>query len=545
MTTDINLITTSSDNGDGTFSNPNIYLDVPDTDIIRVGNIFYMVSTTMHMSPGCPIMKSTDLVNWETITYVYETLDDSDEANLKNGKDMYGNGQWAASLKEHNGKFYVAFNSNTTGTAYVFSTDDIENGTWNRATLGHSYHDCGLFWDDATDGACYLVYGNDIIRYVELEKDASAVKPNGREGILFEGNIAEDGSDVYSRNDSLKNEGTHVYYRNGYYYVFTINALSGRRNEIVHRSTVFPGTNEDWTARIVLDTCFDNYGLNIWGNGVAQGGIVDTEDGKWYCFLFQDHGAVGRVPVLTELIWTEDGWPAAGVNGDTKTVPAIMSIPGTSTGIKSLVTSDEFDSETLDLCWQWNHNPDNSKWSLTERDSHLRLYTTGTAKGWLSARNTLTQRTFGPACSFSASFDVSNMVAGDVAGLGGLANRYGYVGIKCYEDSSKKVIMVDGSNNKGAHNTDADIAEAIDCTTNIVYLKADFIFADENTHYDKMNFFYSFDNVTWNRIGTTATTAYDISPMFMGVRVALFNYATINEGGYVDIDHFHMEVVNG
>ena len=128
----------SYDNGDGTFTNPNVYLDVPDIDMIRVGENYYMVSTTMHMSPGCPILKSTDLVNWETVNYVFDRLAASDAANLVNGKNMYGAGQWAASIKYHNNMYYVAFNSNTTGTAYIFSTDDIENGAWERVELGKS-----------------------------------------------------------------------------------------------------------------------------------------------------------------------------------------------------------------------------------------------------------------------------------------------------------------------------------------------------------------------------------------------------------------------
>ena len=133
--------TSSSANTDGTFDNPVIYADVPDIDIIRVGNAYYMVSTTMHLSPGCPIMKSTDLVNWEIVNYVYDILGDTDAMNLRNGKSMYGNGQWATSLKYHNGIYYVAFNSNTTKKAYLYTTDDIEKGSWTKTTLNGFFHD--------------------------------------------------------------------------------------------------------------------------------------------------------------------------------------------------------------------------------------------------------------------------------------------------------------------------------------------------------------------------------------------------------------------
>ena len=85
--------------------NPIILSDIPDPDIIRVGKDYYMVSTTMHMTPGVPIMHSTDLVNWRIIGYVYDRLEDNDAHNLKNGLNIYGKGQWATCIRYHKGKF--------------------------------------------------------------------------------------------------------------------------------------------------------------------------------------------------------------------------------------------------------------------------------------------------------------------------------------------------------------------------------------------------------------------------------------------------------
>ena len=100
-----------------------IYADVPDISIIRVGGTYYMSSTTMHMNPGVPIMKSTDLVNWKLINYAYETLEDNDDKlNLDNGKNDYGRGSWASSLRYHNGTYYVSTFSGTTGKTYIFKT---------------------------------------------------------------------------------------------------------------------------------------------------------------------------------------------------------------------------------------------------------------------------------------------------------------------------------------------------------------------------------------------------------------------------------------
>ena len=315
----------------GKFSNPVIYADVPDMDIIRVNDTYYMVSTTMHLSPGCPIMKSKDLVNWEIVNYVYDILGDTDAMNLRNGESMYGNGQWAASLQYHNNKYYVAFNSNTTGHAYIYTTDDIENGSWTKTELANFYHDMALFFDGDTP---YIVYGSGEIKYVELSEDLSGEKEGGKRGTLFS---AHSGADAGKFDGGLSFEGTHVMKKDGYYYVFNICWPSGKpRIEVCHRSKSFIGGT--WETKEILNANFSNNGTS---GGVAQGGVIDTEDGRWYGFMFQDHGAIGRTPVLTDCTWI-DGWPMLGKDGDGKTVEAEMELPVEGSESKSLVKSDEF-----------------------------------------------------------------------------------------------------------------------------------------------------------------------------------------------------------
>ncbi|WP_427874483.1 family 43 glycosylhydrolase [Flavobacterium sp. MMS24-S5] len=110
--------------------NPIIFADVPDLSIIRVNDTYYMSSTTMHMNPGVPIMKSKDLVNWHLVNYAYQTLEDNDDRlNLDHGKNDYGRGSWASSLRYHNDVYYVSTFSGTTGKTYIFSTKDIEKRT--------------------------------------------------------------------------------------------------------------------------------------------------------------------------------------------------------------------------------------------------------------------------------------------------------------------------------------------------------------------------------------------------------------------------------
>src|SRR6185503_18822692 len=131
-----------------TAANPVIYADVPDMSMIRVGNNYYMSSTTMHMSPGVPIMKSNDLVNWHLVNYAYDTLANVDAMNLANGKSTYGRGSWASSLRYHNGIYYVSTFAQTTGKTYIYSTNDIETGPWKTNSFKPAFHDNSLFFDD-------------------------------------------------------------------------------------------------------------------------------------------------------------------------------------------------------------------------------------------------------------------------------------------------------------------------------------------------------------------------------------------------------------
>lgn len=881
---------TSSDNGDGTFTNPVIYSDVPDLDVIRVEDNYYMVSTTMHLSPGMPIMKSKDLVNWEIVNYCYDILDDSDELSLRNGKEAYGDGTWAASIKYHDGKFYVSASSKTTEKTYVFSTTDIENGVWKKSVLDGYNHDLSLLFDDQEDGThIYMFTGSGSVHVRELQEDAEGnvtYKDGGLDRTIIE-------NANYGEGVNLAAEGAHAYKINDKYYIFMIQwPKDGKRQEICWRSDSLTG---DWECRLMLDTGIEVDG-QMDGAGVAQGGIVDTPDGDWYAPLFQDHGAVGRIPMLAKVTW-EDGWPEFSID-------PIMNMPVSGQDEKSIVVSDEFyngeekapylnseadiaanteaaasvlsaqaavaaaptarestelivnggfengtdgwelrtfnkpakmevtskdkasgenslfvyekedttsgpmqnltgkvqqgqklhisakvkyetgpdtrafnvtmqygtnnfagtspaasatltkgewgtieadytvpsdadlsrvlvfvettwtsgqdpendlmnfylddvsilaeeyvdpdeiiinggfengtekwktkdpgtitavteehasgntsakitdrtatasgpmqditgkiqqgqlvqvsakvkykdgpDNKTFNICiqngdwkgievaasanvkkgewttiegkftipndadmssssifietaysaspdeendlfdfyvddislkklanpetvqkgendyngsnlkleWQWNHNPNNKFWSLTERDGYLRLTTANKATGLLDARNTLTQRTYGPTCSGDIAIETANMKNGDVAGLAALQANYGYVGVKM-ENGQKYIVMVNAESGK------AQEIENIPIEQDRVYLRADFNFYQ---HADDADFYYSLDGTTWNKIGNTLNMSYTI-PHFMGYRFAIFNYATQSTGGYVDVDYFHV-----
>ena len=287
------------------------------------------------------------------------------------------------------------------------------------------------------------------------------------------------------------------------------------RTVVIHRAD---NMNGPWEGRVALQD-----------KGVAQGGLIDTPDGRWFAYLFRDNGAVGRIPYLVPVKW-EDGWPVLGINGK---VPETLDLPASKGLIPGIVASDEFirkkKDAALPLVWQWNHNPDNSLWSVGERKGYLRLKTGRVDADFLSTRNTLTQRTVGPVCSGTTSMDVSNMKEGDFAGLALLQKKYGFVGVM-YENGVKKIVMVSAQTDK------PEEVESLPLNQDTVFLKAECNFTDRK---DMADFYYSLDGKKWIKIGSQLKMAYTL-PHFMGYRFGLFNYATKTSGGYVDFDYFRI-----
>jgi beta-xylosidase len=488
--------------------NPIIWADVPDVSMIRVGDTYYMSSTTMHMSPGVPVMKSKDLVNWQIVSYAYDTLGNVDAMNLINGKNAYGKGSWASSIRYHNGTYYISTFSATTGKTYIFSTKDIEKEPWKRNSFSPSFHDNTLFFDD--DGRIYLITGNKKLTLVELSADLSGVKTGGINQVIIENCSLPSGS------DSGLGEGSQLFKVNGKYYLFNITwPKGGMRTVVIHRADKITGP---WEGRLALQD-----------KGVAQGGMVDTPDGRWFAYLFRDFGSVGRIPYLVPMKW-EDGWPVLGVDGK---VPDNLDLPASKGLIPGIVAPDEFNRKkgepALPLVWQWNHNPDNNLWSVTQRKGYLRLTTGRIDTLFVSARNTLTQRTFGPVCSGSTVIDVSNMKEGDFAGLALLQRKFGLVGVK-FNNGIKSIVMVNAQSGKPVE------VQSIPLTQKTAYLKAECDFRDRA---DVAYFYYSLDGNSWTPIGTQLKMEYSM-PHFMGYRFGLFNYASKTPGGFVDFDWFHI-----
>ena len=503
--------------------NPMLWADVPDPDVIRVDDTFYMVSTTMHLMPGAPIMASKDLKNWETIGYIFDKLTDSPKYDLQQGT-AYGRGQWATSLKYHHGKFYALLAPNERGTmgdTYIFSAEKAE-GPWTIVSRMRHFHDCSLFFDD--DNRVYVIYGTGEL--MELKPDLSDV---------IEGTHQQ----IFQREEDEKGllEGSRMIKHNGKYYLLMIShtyAPGRHRREVCYRADDIHGPYE---KQVILESEFGGFSYE------AQGTIVDTQDGDWYGIIFQDRGGVGRVLTLMPCRWI-DGWPMLGdENGK---VPDAIRPLRSSQPTTAIVKSDDFTTDRLGLHWQWNHNPIDAAWSLTERPGFLRLKTSRIVKNLYLAPNTLTQRMEGPTCSGSIAIDISKMKDGDCAGLAAFNSDTGALMVK---KKGKKLILemqelsvALTERDKEVTSVTEKIIESVSLSSPLstLYLRIDADFRPVNGHgKDIANFYYSLDGEQWTKIGTTDyQLRFDWQRFFMGTKFGIFCYATKKPGGYIDIDKF-------
>lgn len=497
-----------------TFTNPVLWADLPDPDVIRVGDYFYMMSTTMHLMPGAPVMRSKDLINWELTGYVFDKLHETPKYDMEDGT-VYGRGQWATSLRYHDGKFYVLFSPNDQPfRSFIYTTEDPMKGWTLHSRMKH-FHDSSLFFDD--DGRVYVFSGTGEL--TELNPDLSGVKEGGVSMKL----------NVRDAEETGLLEGSRVLKHDDKYYLLMISwPNGGKRRQVCYRADKITGPYE---KKVIL--CSDYGGFPY----VGQGTIVDDAQGNWYGWIFQDRGAVGRVPTLSPCHWV-DGWPMIG-DAEGR-VPTTMTLPWKADKKIPLVVSDEFSKGKMKLNWQWNHNPIDDAYTLTERKGFLRLKTNKVVKSIYEARNTLTQRMEGPECSGVIAMDVSHMQDGDRAGLSAFNGHSGILEVAREGDAltlSMKAEEV-SLDNKDKRVTDvkSEVRGAVDLgDTKTVYLRVDGNFRRGK---DIATFYYSLDGKDWKQLGTDFKMRFDFRRFFMGTKFGIFNYATKAAGGYVDVDYF-------
>ncbi len=348
-----------SDNGDGTYKNPVINSDYSDPDVTRAGDDFYMVSSSFNCVPGLPILHSRDLVNWKLINHALKRQIPIDVFD----KTQQGKGVWAPSIRYHNNEFYIYYPDPDFGI-YMTKTKNPA-GEWESPVLviaGKGLIDPCPFWDD--NGNTYLVNGwaasragvSSILTIFKMNNEGTKVTDEGK--IIYDG---------HELNPTV--EGPKLYKRNDYYYIFAPAGGVPRGWQLVLRSKNIYGPYEE---KVVLEQ-----GQTI-VNGPHQGAWVTTQAGEDWFLHFQDKEAYGRVVHLQPMKWVND-WPVIGndADGDGKGEPVITYRKPTTKKtypICSPSESDEFETDTLGLQWQWNANPKVQWMSLIRGKGCLRLY---------------------------------------------------------------------------------------------------------------------------------------------------------------------------
>lgn len=502
-----------ADNGNGSYTNPLFYDEFSDPDIIRVGDYFYMTGTTMHAMPGLPVLRSRDLVNWEFLSYASDKLDLGPAFRLEDGKNVYGQGLWAPSLRYHNGAFHIFSNVNK-HTTQVFTASD-PRGPWQRRAMKRSLHDLSVLFDD--DGKAYAIWGYQEIHLAQLAEDLSDIVPGTERVIIPKG--------------AGMGEGLHFYKLDGKYIILSaewdyMKMPAARADRITGPYEVNKAISidEDFGLRqgYRLDGMTPRAPKPPFRHGAMsmhQGGIVQAPDGKWWGVSMFEGNSVGRLTALSPVTW-QDGWPYFGLPGNLTRSPRTWVKPvAGGTPAATYERSDDFAGASLKPIWQWNHVPVDGKWSLSERPGFLRLHALP-AKDFLEARNSLTQRAIGPRSTPTVLLDLAGLKNGDVAGFALLNRPYTRIGVERTADGLFVTRFDEGG---------AVLRKRIKAGR--IWLRAECDFLSEH---HKLS--YSLDGRHFEALGAEFISAYQLKT-FQGVRYALFAYNSGgSEGGHADFD---------
>ena len=524
----------TADNGNGTFTNPLLYDEFSDPDILRVGDDYYLAGTTMHTVPGLVILHSKDLVNWENISYCFDRFDFDDDAfSLKNGKEIYGQGIWAPCIRYNDGKFYLYSNINGKGLQCYVS--DKPEGPWKHINMKGDIYDLGVLFDD--DGKVYAIHGYGEVKCTELEPDMSGPK--------------EGTTRVIIPNGSAVGEGHHMYKINGEYYLISTDYRPNGRT-LCSRSKSIWGPYE--TRVITADETFgyhaspmteikgrimpDGYPVSIVppdpdktrASNIHQGGIVSTPSGEWWALLMMDFHSIGRTVTLAPITWT-DGWPMIGLPGNPGRSPRTWLKPDTpgrdtTEPHAAYVRDEDFNGKKLGKVWQWNHNPDDKMWSL--KKGRLRLNTMP-ADQLMWARNTLTQRAIGPTSVTTVELLTNGMKDGDVAGLGNINVPCSWAGV--VKDGKNLTLRWFEQVNNDTIDSPLSLGKE-----GKIWLRLVGDFDNDKAHYS-----YSTDGVNFKDLGKEMTLSYQLIT-FQGSRPSLFAFNKNGKnGGYAEFDNFTVE----
>lgn len=483
---------TWGDQGNGTYINPILNADYSDPDVIRVGEKYYMICSDFHFI-GMQVLESDDMVNWKLISQIYDRFDHPEWDK----NERYGSGAWAPSLRYHDGKFWMFV---CTPHELFMSQAENPSGPWSPLhivkSVGQWEDPCPL-WDD--DGNAYLgrsQWGGGPIILHRMSPDGRELLDDGR--IVYTGPVAE---------------GVKLFKRNGYYYISIPEGGVSTGWQTILRSRNIYGPYE---KKVVLEQGSTPI------NGPHQGALVDTPEGEWWFYHFQGTEPLGRVVHLQPAHWKDD-WPVIGVDidmngiGESVTVWTKPSIQ-TKTSLSLPQTNDDFSGNKPGLQWQFNHNPDNSRWSLSERKGWLTLHASKAEKLY-HARNTITQKCMGYISEATACLDFSKLVEGQRTGILAMGNIHCGAGIT--HENGKNFMYVE----KDGH---VETIQPIHGKT--VYLKVSF-----NVVENKHQFYYSTNNKSFTSCGEAFSLR---TGSWKGIRTGLYSYNTTQDAGIAQFDWF-------
>ncbi|KAM7182851.1 glycoside hydrolase family 43 protein [Naviculisporaceae sp. PSN 640] len=513
-----------------TLTNPVLWQDHPDLDVFRVGDVFYYSSSTFAYSPGAPVLRSYDLANWEPVSHSVPELNFGSKYYLNGSGTAYVKGIWASSLRYRasNDKFY--WMGCVEGKTHIWTSPgngaaknkgEVSNWNWTpNKPINSCYYDCGILVDD--DDTMFVVYGNTDISVAQLSADGlTPVKQQS----------------VYKHSETI--EGARMYKINGYYYIL-VTRPAYAEYVLRSKSPFGPYTMKTLVSRI--NGPLSNAGF------AHQGGLIDTQDGKWYYAAFLDAYPGGRIPVLAPLTWSSDGWPQLVTDNGNWGKNYPIPVQTTKT-VASPVRSDNFTGTSLSHEWEWNHNPDKTKYRLLGgTEGGLLLQTADVTTDLFAARNTLTHRILGPKSSGTFRLNISKMKDGDRAGAVLFRDRSAYIGVH-KEGETSTIVMVNGLTlsednwSTTGRGTVAAKGPTVTGGGDIWFrIIADITPAFGTNTERTARFEYSTDGIKFTGLGP-AFGMTNSWRYFTGYRFGVFNFATKARGGEVTVKSFGMQLV--
>ncbi|SDH55040.1 glycoside hydrolase family 43 protein [Mucilaginibacter gossypii] len=509
-----------ADQGNGTYKNPVINADYSDPDAIRVGDDFYLVSSSFEAIPGLPVLHSKDLVNWSILGYALLKQPPFDHFDVP----RHGDGVWAPAIRYNHNEFYIYYPDPDFGIYVVKAKNPA--GPWSKPVMvmeGKGIIDpCPLL---DSDGSMYLVHGFAGSR--AGIKSVIAVNKLNNDGTR----VVDDGVIVYDGHEMDPTiEGPKFYKRNGFYYIFAPAGGVPTGWQLALRSKNIYGPYE---RRVVMDQGKSSI------NGPHQGAWVDTPTGEDWFLHFQDKGVYGRVVHLQPMIW-RDNWPVIGVDkdGDGKGEP-VLTYKKPNVGkifpVSTPQESDEFNTISPGLQWQWMANAKSVWMFMNTNKGALRLYSyqppNDAANLWFTP-NVLLQKF--PADEFMATakitFTPNLKLEGEKTGLTIMGFSYANIAMQSRKDGIYLVFTTCTEADKGKKELEEVITKLSSPT---VYLRV------KVTKNAVCNFSYSTDGIDYKNTGRQFTAE---AGRWIGAKIGLFCTRTsqINDSGYADVDWFRV-----